>query len=79
MNELKIVKTLDCSGMSCPMPVIKTKKAIDEMEVGEILEMISTDPGAPPDMEAWTKQTQHDLLESHHEDEKFRFLIRKTH
>ena len=79
MSELKVVKTLDCSGMLCPMPVIKTKKAIDGMEIGEILEMISTDPGAPPDMEAWARQTKHDLLESHDEGGKYRFMIRKTH
>jgi len=79
MSDLKIVKKLDCSGMLCPMPVIKTKKAITELEVGDILEMISTDPGAIPDMEAWARQTRHDLLESNDEGEKYRFLIRKTH
>jgi tRNA 2-thiouridine synthesizing protein A len=79
MSELKVVKTLDTSGMSCPMPVVKTKKAIKEMEIGAILEMISTDPGSIPDMEAWARQTKHDLLESHDEGDKYRFLIRKTH
>ncbi len=79
MSDLKVVKTLDCSGMLCPMPVVKTKKAISDMEIGDILEMISTDPGAKPDMEAWARQTQHDLLETHDEGEKYRFLIRKTH
>ena len=79
MSDLKVVKTLDTSGMSCPMPVVKTKKAIKEMEIGTILEMISTDPGSIPDMEAWARQTKHDLLESHDEGAKYRFLIRKTH
>ncbi|MCH8231311.1 MAG: sulfurtransferase TusA family protein [Bacteroidetes bacterium] len=79
MNDLKVVKTLDCSGTLCPIPIVKTKKAITEIEVGEILEMISTDSGAMPDMEAWARQTQHELLESHDEGETFRFLIRKTH
>ncbi len=79
MSELKVVKTIDCSGMLCPIPVVKTKKAIDGMEIGEILEMISTDAGAPPDMEAWARQTKHDLLESHDEGGKYRFIIRKTH
>ena len=79
MSDLKVVKTLDTSGMSCPMPVVKTKKAIKEMEIGAILEMISTDPGSIPDMEAWARQTKHDLLESHDEGDKYRFLIRKTH
>ncbi len=79
MSDLKVVKSLDCSGMLCPIPVVKTKKAINEMEIGEILEMISTDPGALPDMEAWARQTKHDLLESHDEGGKYRFMIRKTH
>ena len=79
MSNLKVVKTLDTSGMSCPMPVVKTKKAIKEMEIGTILEMISTDPGSIPDMEAWARQTKHDLLESYDEGDKYRFLIKKTH
>jgi len=79
MSNLKVVQTLDTSGLSCPMPVVKTKKAINAIEVGEILEMISTDAGSIPDMEAWARQTGHELMESHDEGEKFRFLIKKTH
>lgn len=79
MSDLKVVQTLDTSGLSCPMPVVKTKKAINAIEVGEILEMISTDAGSIPDMEAWARQTGHELMESHDEGEKFRFLIKKTH
>lgn len=80
MAELKPDKFLDCTGLLCPMPVVKTKKAIKEMEVGQILEMISTDPGAMPDMEAWAKQTQHELLLAQKDgDSQFRFLIKKTH
>jgi tRNA 2-thiouridine synthesizing protein A len=79
MSDLKVVQTLDTSGLSCPMPVVKTKKAINAIEVGEILEMISTDCGSIPDMEAWARQTGHELMESHDEGETFRFLIKKTH
>jgi tRNA 2-thiouridine synthesizing protein A len=80
MAELKPDKFLDCSGLLCPMPVVKTRKAIKEMEIGQILEMLATDPGAMPDMEAWAKQTQHELLLAQKEgDDKFRFLIKKTH
>lgn len=74
-NQIK----LDCSGLMCPMPVVKTAKTIKTMEVGDILEMISTDPGSMPDMQAWANQTKHELLESHDEGGKFRFLIKKTH
>ncbi|MEJ2448204.1 MAG: sulfurtransferase TusA family protein, partial [Anaerolineales bacterium] len=41
-------QTLDASGLSCPMPIIKTKKAMDDLETGQVLKMISTDPGCPP-------------------------------
>jgi tRNA 2-thiouridine synthesizing protein A len=79
MSDLLIAKTLDTSGLSCPMPVVKTKKAMKDLEIGEILEMISTDPGSIPDMEAWARQTKHDLVESFDEEDSYRFLIRKTH
>lgn len=73
-------KFLDCSGLLCPMPVVKTKRAIKGMEIGQVLEMISTDPGAVPDMEAWARQTRHELLLAEEQSaEKFRFLVRKTH
>ena len=61
MADFKIDETLDCSGMLCPMPVVKTNKALKALEVGQTLEMISTDPGSIPDMEAWARQTRHDL------------------
>ena len=64
-------KVLDCSGMLCPLPVIKTSRAIKELSVGQVLKMIATDPGAPPDMEAWSRQTGNELLDSHEEDVKF--------
>ena len=80
MADFDIDKKLDCSGMLCPMPVVKTKKAIKEMAIGNILEMISTDPGSMPDMQAWAKQTGHELLEAAKTDNNvFRFLIKKTH
>lgn len=79
MSEVTVVKTLDTSGLSCPLPVVKTKKALKDLEVGDVLQMISTDCGSIPDMEAWARQTGHELLESHDEGETFRFLIKKTH
>ena len=71
---------LDCKGLICPMPVVKTRRAIKKLEVGQVLEMIATDPGSVPDMEAWGRQTQHKLLLSEERDDgTFRFLIEKTH
>jgi len=80
MADININHKLDCSGMLCPMPVVKTRKALKSMEIGEILEMISTDAGAMPDMHAWAKQTGHDLLEAKDEGNNlYRFIIKKTH
>ena len=70
-------KVLDTSGMLCPVPVIKTSKAIKEIQVGQVLQMISTDPGAPPDMVAWARQTGNELLDSHQEGSKYIFYFRR--
>ena len=45
---------LDCSGLACPMPILKTKKAVDSLQLGQVLKMIATDPGSLPDIQAWT-------------------------
>jgi tRNA 2-thiouridine synthesizing protein A len=71
-------EVLDCSGLSCPMPIIKTKKAIEKLEVGQILQMISTDRGSMPDMKAWTKKTGQELLDAQEADDKFIFFIKKV-
>jgi tRNA 2-thiouridine synthesizing protein A len=71
-------QVLDCSGLACPMPIIKTKKAIDGLAVGQILQMISTDPGSESDMAAWTNRTHHELVESDVADGKYVFFIKKT-
>jgi tRNA 2-thiouridine synthesizing protein A len=78
MTTLQADKTLDCSGLLCPLPVIKTSRAIKEVEIGQILKLVATDPGAPPDMEAWSRQTGHELLDSHSEDGKFIFYFRRV-
>ncbi len=79
MSEFNVEKTLDTSGMSCPLPVVKTKKALKDLAVGDILEMISTDAGSIPDMEAWSRATGHELLQSNDEGSLYRFFIKKTH
>ncbi|HKZ70873.1 MAG TPA: sulfurtransferase TusA family protein [Anaerolineales bacterium] len=78
MTTLQEDKTLDCSGMLCPVPVIKTSKAIKEMQIGQVLKMVATDPGAPPDMVAWARQTGNELLDSHKEGDKFIFYFRRV-
>ncbi len=71
-------QTLDCSGMACPMPILKTKKAIDALQIGQVLKLIATDPGSTSDMDAWTKKTGHELVGSENEGGKFIFYIKKA-
>ena len=77
MNVLREDKVLDCSGMLCPVPVIKTSKAIKELEVGQVLKLIATDPGAPSDMEAWSRQTGNELMDSQEDGGKYIFYLRR--
>lgn len=78
MHGLKVDQVLDCKGLLCPMPVIKIAKAIKTIAVGQVLEMQATDPGSGPDMEAWTKQTGHELLSSQEGNGVFTFYVRRT-
>jgi len=55
-------KSLDTRGELCPVPVIKTSKAIKEISIGQVLEVLATDPGSKPDLEAWSRMTGHKLL-----------------
>lgn len=75
LNEDKL---LDCSGLLCPLPVIKVSKEIKSMQMGQVLKMIATDKGAPADMQAWARQTGNELLDSHQEEGKFIFFIRRA-
>jgi tRNA 2-thiouridine synthesizing protein A len=68
---------IDCSGMNCPMPVLKTKLKIDTMGAGQTLRVIATDPGACSDMPAWANRVGHTLVSSGEEEDKFIFYIRK--
>ena len=78
MDIIKEDLILDCSGLLCPMPIVKTSKAMKELQPGQILKMIATDAGSPPDIEAWSRQTGNELLRSTSEDSKFVFFLRKA-
>jgi TusA-related sulfurtransferase len=77
-NDMKISKSLDLKGLACPMPVVKISKGIKEVEVGEILEAHTSDPGSLTDIPAWGRTTGHEIIESSQEGELYRFLIRRT-
>jgi tRNA 2-thiouridine synthesizing protein A len=72
------VQTLDVKGKACPIPVVKTAKAMKELASGDVLEVLATDPGVDPDMHAWTKQTGNELVSIEQSDGVFRVLLRKS-
>lgn len=78
MATITVDQVLDCSGLLCPMPVVKATKAIRQMDIGQVLKMIATDPGAPPDMAAWSRQTGNEILEQTMEGNKFVFYIKRV-
>jgi len=71
-------QTLDCSGLACPMPILKTKKAVDGLQIGQVLKMIATDPGSVPDVNAWTSKTGQELLGHEQDGDTFTFYIKKV-
>lgn len=70
-------KELDARGLNCPLPILRTKKALNEMTGGQTLKVIATDPGAVKDFQAFAKQTGNDLLESGEANGEYTFLLKK--
>jgi tRNA 2-thiouridine synthesizing protein A len=69
--------TLDARGLNCPLPILKTKKAIKEVPVGETLKVLATDPGSVKDMDAFCRTTGNDLVETGQDGDTYTFLIRR--
>ncbi len=70
--------TLDTKGMNCPLPILKAKKAIKELESGDTLQVLATDPGSVKDFEAFCRSTGNELVESGEDGGVFTFLIKKS-
>jgi tRNA 2-thiouridine synthesizing protein A len=71
-------QVLDCKGMQCPVPVIKTAQAIKTIESGQVLELLATDPGVEPDMKAWSSRTGNELLKIEKEGDVFHVFLRRA-
>jgi len=71
-------KEFDASGLACPLPIVKTKKALNDMTTGQVLRVVATDPGSVCDMEAFAEQTGNTLLSSSTEDKKYVFFLKKA-
>ena len=68
---------LDARGLNCPLPILRAKKSINELQAGQVLKIVATDPGAVKDFEACCKQTGHELMNSREQGSEFVFMIRK--
>jgi len=71
-------KELDATGLNCPLPILRAKKSLTEMDSGQVLQIIATDPGSVKDFEAFAKQTGNELMNSSEDGGKYMFLIKKS-
>ncbi|MDI2589430.1 sulfurtransferase TusA family protein [Psychrobacillus sp. NEAU-3TGS] len=74
---MNVDKVLDVKGLACPMPIVKSKMAINALEEGQLLEVHTTDKGAKNDFPAWARSGGHELLKHEEEDEVLKFWIKK--
>ena len=74
---MEFTKELDARGLSCPLPILKTKKALNDLVSGQVLKILATDPGSVKDMQAFANQTGHPLLSSTEENQAFVFYLKK--
>lgn len=69
---------LDCSGLTCPMPMLKLGKTVKKMDSGKVVHMITTDPGSKKDVPDWIVKNGHDLLSNEEKNGKIHFYIKKN-
>ncbi|KIL50947.1 sulfurtransferase TusA family protein [Jeotgalibacillus campisalis] len=75
---MNVSKVLDAKGLACPMPIVKTKKAMADLQSGDILEIHATDKGAKSDLVAWSASGGHELVDSAEDNDVFKFWIKKA-
>ena len=68
-------QTLDVKGLACPMPIVKLASAIKAIEVGQVIEVLATDPGSVPDIAAWSKQSGNEVLKHEKDGKVFKFYV----
>lgn len=77
-TEITANRVLACEGLACPMPIVKTKKAIEEMKAGEVLEVRATDQGSVADLQSWARRTGHQYIGLKEEGKVYRHFLRKA-
>ena len=77
MSLSNVAKTLDARGVLCPIPVLKAKQTISQVGVGNVLEILATDPAAKEDISAWARRAGHQLLSVHEENDFMKIYVRR--
>jgi tRNA 2-thiouridine synthesizing protein A len=70
-------KEIDARGLNCPLPILRTKKALTDLQSGQVLKVLATDPGAVKDFQTFARQTGHQLLSHDESDKEFTFFMKK--
>jgi len=76
--DFKADQTLDCKGLSCPMPILKLAKEMKSLETGKVLELLGTDPGSKSDVPKWCDKTGNGLLGQEEDGGVYKYYIRKA-
>jgi tRNA 2-thiouridine synthesizing protein A len=76
-TPVSIDREVDARGLNCPLPILRTKKALNDMQSGQVLRVLATDPGSVRDFEAFSRQTGNRLLEHSENDGVYLFLVRR--
>ena len=71
-------RELDCRGLNCPLPILRAKKSLSEIETGRVLKILDTDPGAVKDFQSFARQTGNELLESSEAKGEYTFYLRRV-
>jgi tRNA 2-thiouridine synthesizing protein A len=76
-HAVQIDREVDAKGLNCPLPILRTKKALNDMNSGQVLRILATDPASVRDFQAFSKQTGNELLQHEEHDGVFSFLLRR--
>ena len=76
-DDINVDKAMDLSGLACPMPVVKVSKGIKEIEVGQVLEATTTDPGSLTDFPAWARTSGNEILKTDQDGDTIKFYIQR--
>jgi tRNA 2-thiouridine synthesizing protein A len=77
-EEIKADKVMDLKGLACPMPIVKISKGIKEVQVGQVVEAITTDPGALADFPAWARTSGNEILKTEQNGKEIKFFVKRN-